>query len=169
MKIPTLPVALIMAFFATFTFAAETYSIGPDSKPQPGVPQGEVLKFTLPNSKVFPGTQHDYSVYVPAEYTGDKPACVYVGQDGVNFDAPAVFDNLIYKKEMPVTIGVFVKPGVVPAAGTNALDRYRSATRPDACSASCPRPTAASRISALAGRSSTRCLRPVATRCSNAN
>ena len=105
--------------------AADDYQPGPDSKPQPGVPTGEVLKFTLENSKIFPGTRHDYWVYVPKEYSPDKPACVYVGQDGVGNSAPAVFDNLIYKKEMPVTIGVFVKPGIVPSANTNAaLDRY---------------------------------------------
>ncbi len=106
-------------------FAADDYSPGVDSKPQPGVPKGEVLKFTLENSKIFPGTRHDYWVYVPAQYTADKPACVYVGQDGVSLDAPVVFDNLIAKKEMPVTIGIFVKPGVRPAANpTNALDRF---------------------------------------------
>ena len=106
-------------------FAADDYQPGPNSKPQPGVPKGDVLKFTLENSKIFPGTRHDYWVYVPKEYSPEKPACVYVGQDGVGNNAPTVFDNLIFKKEMPVTIGVFVKPGIVPAADANAaLDRF---------------------------------------------
>ena len=106
-------------------FAADDYTNGPDSKPQPGVPKGTVLKFTLEDSKILPGTRHDYWVYVPAEYSPDKPACVYVGQDGIRFDATNVFDNLIYKKEMPVTIGVFVMPGIVHAADTNAaLNRF---------------------------------------------
>ena len=40
-------------------------------------------------------------------------------------EAPTVFDNLIHKKEMPVTIGVFVTPGRVLAKDTAAsLDRY---------------------------------------------
>jgi len=104
---------------------AADYPLGPDSRPQPDVPKGTVLKFTLENSKIFPGTRHEYWVYVPKEYTGDKPACVYVGQDGVGFEATNVFDNLIFKKEMPVTIGVFIKPGIVYAADTNtALDRF---------------------------------------------
>src|SRR5579862_4013723 len=80
------------------TRAADDYQPGPDSKPQPGVPKGDVLKFTLGNSKYFPGTRHDYWVYAPTEYTPDKPACVYVGQDGVEDNAPTVFDNLIFKK-----------------------------------------------------------------------
>jgi gluconolactonase len=105
--------------------AADNYAPGPDSKPQPGVPKGQILKFTLEDSKIFPGTKHDYWVYVPAEYTPDKPACVYVGQDGMGFDAPTVFDNLIYKKQIPIIIGVFVKPGIVYAMDTNsALNRY---------------------------------------------
>jgi sugar lactone lactonase YvrE/predicted esterase len=49
---------------------------------------------------------------------------VYVNQDGVQWGAPAVFDQLIYNKEMPVTIGVFVMHGRVKAADTNALDRF---------------------------------------------
>lgn len=105
-------------------FAANDYTNGPDSYSQPGVPKGEILKFTLDDSKIFPGTRHEYWVYVPAEYDGETPACVYVGQDGFRFNATNVFDNLIYKREMPVTIGVFIKPGVLFSANTNALDRF---------------------------------------------
>jgi len=105
--------------------ATENYPPHPDSQPQPGVPKGEVLKFTFENSKVFPGTWREYWVYVPTQYTPDKPACVYVNQDGVQWQAPAVFDNLIHKKEMPVTIGVFVMHGKVRAANPDtALDRF---------------------------------------------
>ncbi len=108
-----------------FAQDAETYPDHPDSKQQTGVPKGEVLKFTFENSKIFPGTWREYSVYIPAQYTPDKPACVYVNQDGVQWQAPVVFDNLIHKKEMPVTIGVFVMHGRVRAAQADAaLDRF---------------------------------------------
>jgi gluconolactonase len=104
---------------------AETYPTNPDSQPQPGVPRGELLKFTFDRSGIFPGTRREYWVYVPAQYTPDRPACVYVNQDGVQYEAPTVFDNLIFKKEMPVTIGVFVMHGRVRAANPNsALDRF---------------------------------------------
>jgi gluconolactonase len=104
--------------------AADDYVPGPDSKAQPGVPRGEILKFTLTRSSQFPGTVRDYSLYIPAQYKPDKPAALYVGQDGIRFEAPVVFDNLIHKKEMPVVIGVFVMPGKVPAARPDAaLDR----------------------------------------------
>ena len=115
----------IITAFAVSSQTTDNYQPGPDSKPQPGVPKGEVLKFTFDKSKIFPGTTREYWVYVPAQYTADKPACVYVGQDGIHFEAPTVFDNLIHKKEMPVTIGIFVMPGIVKATEANtALDRF---------------------------------------------
>jgi sugar lactone lactonase YvrE/enterochelin esterase-like enzyme len=94
----------------------DQYVPGPDSQPQPGVPKGKIFEFTFDHSKVFPGTTRKISVYVPAEYRAGKPACVYVGLDALAFEAPTVFDNLIYKHEMPVTIAIGVAPGVVDSA-----------------------------------------------------
>ena len=36
---------------------------------------------------------------------------------------PTVFDNLIHKKEMPVTIGIFINPGAIPATDSNEKPR----------------------------------------------
>jgi enterochelin esterase family protein len=101
---------------------AEEYVPGPDSQRQPGVPQGKVTKHEW-TSKIYPGTVRDYWVYVPAQYKPDKPACTMVFQDGISFvnetgafKATVVFDNLIHKGDMPVTIGIFINPGVVPAS-----------------------------------------------------
>ena len=120
------PLVLSLALLPqSFARAADDYELGPDSKPQPGVPRGEVLKFSFASSKIFPGTYRDYWIYVPAQYSPDQPACLYVNQDGVQWQTPTVFDNLIHKKEMPVTIGVFVMHGRVKAGDTNAaLDRF---------------------------------------------
>ena len=82
-----------------------------DSLEQPGVPKGEVTEHSWNDSKIYPGTVRKYSVYVPKQYDASKPACVFVCQDGVLYKAPTVFDNLIHKKEMPATIGIFIKPG----------------------------------------------------------
>ncbi len=88
-------------------------------------PKGEVTKYSFDQSKIFPGTVRDYWVYVPKQYDPAKPACVYVNQDGVQYKAPEVFDELIHKGEMPVTIGVFVMHGRVKAKdGSAALDRF---------------------------------------------
>lgn len=102
--------------------AAEDYKLGPDSQEQPGVPQGKITKHTW-TSKIFDRTVRDYWVYVPAQYDPQKPACVMVFQDGQgylnkkgDFRVPIVFDNLIHKKEMPVTIGIFINPGNFPAS-----------------------------------------------------
>ena len=102
----------------------ESYPVDSASVEHPGIPKGEILKFTFNQSKIFPGTTREYWVYVPAQYKPDKPACVYVNQDGIQWKAPTVFDNLIHNKEMPVTIGVFVTPGKVMAdSGGNAVIR----------------------------------------------
>ncbi len=127
---PTLFAFVLTLFFVSLALAQanrpqESYAPHPDSQEQPGVPKGEVMKFTFEDSKIFPGTWREYWVYVPAQYKPETPACVYVNQDGVQWNAPLVFDNLIHKKEMPVTIGVFVMHGRVRAANPeSALDRY---------------------------------------------
>ncbi len=132
MKLTRVLLTLVFTFFmASAAFAQppaqpqETYPQHPDSVEQPGVPKGEVMKFTFESPKIFPGTWREYWIYVPAQYTPDKPACVYVNQDGIQWNAPVVFDNLIHKKEIPVTIGVFVMHGKVrPGDPNTALDRF---------------------------------------------
>ncbi|MSR59316.1 MAG: esterase family protein [Planctomycetaceae bacterium] len=110
--------------------AADDYKIGPDSMVQDGVPQGTVTKHAWKSEKVFPGTERDYWVYVPKQYDGSQPAAVMVFQDGGgyvdaqrDFRATVVFDNLIHKHEMPATIGIFINPGVIPAAGPDQKPR----------------------------------------------
>jgi enterochelin esterase family protein len=98
--------------------AKDDYTPGPDSTEHPDVPKGEMHKQVW-KSQVFPGTVRDVWVYVPKQYDPKVPACVMVFQDGVRFYAdrksqfrtPTVFDNLIHKKAMPVTIAVFIDPG----------------------------------------------------------
>ena len=85
------------------------------------MPKGEIKgPFTLP-CKVYPGTQHTYWVYVPAQYDPKVPAALMVFQDGQAFKdekgdmrAQNVMDNLIYRREIPVMIGVFINPGRRP-------------------------------------------------------
>lgn len=81
-------------------------------------------KYTAKEGSVFPGTEREYQIYLPAGLDASKPAPFMVFQDGVIYQAPVVFDNLIAKKEIPPLIGIFIKPGVVPAANENALPRF---------------------------------------------
>lgn len=99
------------------------YRLGPDSLPQEGVPKGEIRgPYTLPStSGAYPGTQHTYWVYVPAQYDPAVPAALMIYQDGQAFKeefgdirAQNVMDNLIYRREIPVMIGVFINPGRTP-------------------------------------------------------
>lgn len=75
--------------------------------------RGEVLKFNLNDLQIYPGTEREILVYVPQQYKSNKPACLLVCMDGILYDATTVMDNLIASGEMPVTVGVFVNPGVV--------------------------------------------------------
>ena len=87
-------------FFFQFSLFAQTptenYPVDSASVEHADVPKGEVMKFVFDNSKIFPGTWREYWVYVPAQYDPATPACVYVNQDGIQWNAPTVFDNLIY-------------------------------------------------------------------------
>jgi gluconolactonase len=109
----------VPVFLQTTVFAqinVDKYPIDSASVEHQGTPKGEVIKFVFENSKIFPGTRRDCWVYIPAQYRQEQSACVYVNQDGVQWKAPVVFDNLIHQKEMPVTIAVFISPGQVIAA-----------------------------------------------------
>jgi sugar lactone lactonase YvrE/enterochelin esterase-like enzyme len=125
MKSRVLFACALLSFALHPASAADDYAPHPDSLVQPGVPSGELIKLTFAASKIFPGTTRSVTIYVPKQYDATKPACVYVNQDGVQNNAPVVFDNLIAKGEMPVTVGVFVTPGVVKSATPDtALDRF---------------------------------------------
>ncbi len=110
--------------------ALEIPQLGPDSRPQTGVPQGEVTKKAFSESRIFAGTSRDYWVYVPKQYTADKPANLIVFQDGGGYvkadgssRATVVLDNLIEKGELPVTVAVFVSPGTIPGSKPGAATR----------------------------------------------
>lgn len=129
---------LLLGFLAAPARAAEEYKMGPDSERHSGVPKGEVTHYTW-TSKIFPGTTRDYWVYVPAQYNPAKPACLMIFQDGEWFmqennrmRIPIVFDNLISKGEMPVTIGIFINPGVLKALSPDQQDRFNRSFEYDA-------------------------------------
>ncbi len=130
----------LLAASASAARAADDYLLGADSLRQAGVPEGKVTKH-LWKSRVFTGTERDYWVYVPEQYDAQQGACVMVFQDGgsyvdveKSFRVPIVFDNLIYKGEMPVTIGIFINPGVVPAATPDGKPRQNRSFEYDSLS-----------------------------------
>ena len=116
---------LVTSFFILCAFlpfvALSEYKYTEDSFPKDGVPKGKIIKKVFAKSKIYPGTVRDYWIYVPDQYNPEKPTCFMVFQDGNWYQAakghtraPVVFDNLIHQKEIPVIIGIFVNPGVIP-------------------------------------------------------
>src|SRR5688572_33167215 len=97
------------------------YKLGPDSMRQERVPEGRFDGPKVIASEAFPGTQHTYWVYVPAQYDPSKPTALMIFNDGQAFKADPyqlhahhVLDNLIYRREIPVMLGVFINPGRRP-------------------------------------------------------
>ena len=124
---------LLAAASSLSLHAADDYVLGPDSKPQE-VPHGEVRQAKFEASKIFPGTTRDYFVYVPKQYRADRPACLMVFFDGAgmmgangSYRVPVVFDNLIAKGDMPVTIAVAVNPGTFAPLAPGAKARSNRA------------------------------------------
>jgi enterochelin esterase family protein len=94
------------------------YKLSEDSLAREGVPKGTITRHVFAESSVYPGTLHEYWLYIPAQYDGKTPAALMVFQDGhayvgdkSDFRATTVMDNLIAAGEMPVTVGVFIEPG----------------------------------------------------------
>jgi enterochelin esterase family protein len=97
------------------------YVLGPDSQRQPGVPEGKITQYRWEFSRIFPDTVRDYWTYAPAQYDSAKPAALMVFQDGGGFlqtdgvyRVPIVFDNLIHRGELPITVCLFINPGNCP-------------------------------------------------------
>lgn len=94
----------------------EFYPVLPESLIKKDIPKGTLTAMPRWKSKVFEATERDWWVYAPSQYSDDKPACLMIFQDGGSYTnfVPTVFDNLIAKNEMPVTIAVFLNPGFYP-------------------------------------------------------
>jgi sugar lactone lactonase YvrE/enterochelin esterase-like enzyme len=84
-----------------------------DGKPDANVPHGELLEGAITDSKIYPGTENGFQVYVPAQYDPARPACLIVKLDGLSAFEATVLDNLIAKKEVPVMIGIGIVPGTI--------------------------------------------------------
>jgi len=104
----------------------EVYATPPDSREHTGVPKGTLKQMPPWKSTIFAGTTRDWWVYVPAQYRAENPAAVMVFQDGSGPKdyVPTVFDNLIAKGDMPVTVGVFIQPGVFADNRANRSFEY---------------------------------------------
>lgn len=89
------------------------------------IPEGNIEKFDFNQSKIFPGTVREVTVYIPRQINPSIPVCVYVQQDGFNTGQHLnnMLDTLIHNKEIPVTVAIFVKPGFLRGNSENVLGR----------------------------------------------
>ena len=133
---------LFLSLYLSLGLWAEDYKTGPESDKQEGVPHGTYTQYEWSSSQIYPGTVRSYWVYVPAQYKKEKAACVMIFNDGGGYGklnggtrTPYVFDNLIHKNEMPVTIGVFINPGVVPSVKKGQEARKNRSVEYDTLSA----------------------------------
>lgn len=104
----------------------EVYETHPDARVRAGVPKGTLKQMPSWTSKVFAGATRDWWVYVPAQYNAATPAAVMVFQDGATAyqSAVPVFDNLIAKGDIPVTVAIFLEPGGIKAPRDNRSFEY---------------------------------------------
>ena len=106
----------------------ELYKADPASQLSPDVPHGKLIQQSKFKSAIFPFTERDWWIYIPAQYKPDQPACTMIFQDGAAYigSVPAVVDNLISSGEMPVTVCIFINPGVLLPGGTPQGNNQRS-------------------------------------------
>ena len=121
---------LLLCSLAPARAAEQSVDSDRDRQVQEGVPQGKITAGTFTESRIYPGTHRGYSVYVPAQYTAQEPASLMVFMDGKSyakldgaFRVPTVLDNLIHQRAIPVSVAVFVDPGVIPAPMPNGQGR----------------------------------------------
>jgi enterochelin esterase-like enzyme len=125
-----------------------THPAAPESTPNPGVPQGKIVEFTMSSadSKLYPGIARDpgtfgtpdpadpaklivttshpapytrhVAVYVPAQYIPGTAAPFIVGADGPDRPLFTVLDNLIAERKVPAMVAISIGNGSGDAQGS---------------------------------------------------
>ncbi len=100
--------------------------VDPVTVPLPESERGLVITRVIEDSEIYPNTRRKVQIFIPKQYDGKNPAALLVGLDGNLFGAITVIDNLIKRGEMPVTIGVFVEPGLSLGPDSSVVRYNRS-------------------------------------------
>ena len=94
------------------------YPLTADSLLHDDAPHGRLEGPFEFRSSIITDTVRRYWIFVPAQYSADKPASVLVFQDGQRatnpqgpLRVPNVLENLVHRGDIPVTIGIFITPG----------------------------------------------------------
>jgi len=123
--------------FAAEDAARLKYPMPAAAQPREGVPPGRYIEHKGWNgSTVYPGTQRDWWVWVPGQYSERAPASLVIFNDGGGFLNPAgqvratlVLANMIAAGALDVTVAVFLSPGIRTGHPDCAYDDPKDPTR----------------------------------------
>jgi enterochelin esterase-like enzyme len=108
------------------------YANAPEVTRKEGIPKGTVYRFIMQSteSKIYPGIsktapgkvvpyQRRVTVYVPSQYVVGTPAPFLVAQDSMGAGIfPAILDNMIAERRVPVMIAILIDSGGGDAQGS---------------------------------------------------
>lgn len=90
----------------------------------------QVIKETFSSSRIFPGTLHDFTLFIPGEYDPAQPAALTVTADRMDYSD--IMSELIRENKMPVSIGLFIGAGQRPPLRDGASARSSRSQEYDA-------------------------------------
>jgi len=102
----------------------QPFKAAPEFQRGAGVPQGDLIRFTIPSSTIYPmAPARKVAAYVPKQYVVGTQAPVMVVQDGTDFygfdgEFPPVFDNLIAQGKIPPMVVLFTGNGGGDSVGS---------------------------------------------------
>ena len=117
----------------------------PTAVEHPGVPRGVVTQSRRGRARSSRAPRATGGSTSPRSTRPRTPPAVMVFQDGAGPKdcVPTVFDNLIAKGDMPVTVGIFIEPGrrstTAARTAASSTTRSRTSTRGSCSRRSCPR------------------------------
>lgn len=83
----------------------------------------EIIDGKIENSTVYPATVHTFKVSLPEKYDPEGTNALYVGFDGILYNAPEVIDSLIAEGAVPPMVGVYLQPGTITAGEESYYNR----------------------------------------------
>lgn len=92
------------------------------------VPSGEIKGPFTWISKIYPGTERNYWLYIPDAYDATKSTCSMIVQDGLSrakgWKLSEHLDTLIFEKKIPPIIGIYIDHGRVISKDSSDFPRF---------------------------------------------
>ena len=92
------------------------------------IPSGQIKGPFKWISQIYPGTERNYWLYIPAQYNSTKPTCSMIVQDGLSrargWKLSEHLDTLIHEGKVPPIIGIYIDHGRVLSKDTTDYPRF---------------------------------------------